>query len=78
MQAKFDHEKIARQRAEVKLLGVEKEKSELSVDLTQLQQQVGTLKSDLRMEIEKVGIIIYGSVMSGRSQYSSLFLCVLP
>ena len=57
MQTKFDQEKAARQRAEAKLLEVEKEKSELSVDLTQLKQQVTGLKNDLRMEIEKVMVV---------------------
>ena len=38
----------------MKLLEVEKTKSELSVDLSQLKQQVYVLKTDLGSEIEKV------------------------
>ena len=57
IRTKFDQEKAARQRAEAKLLEVEKEKSELSVDLTQLRQQVTGLKNDLHMEIEKVAVV---------------------
>ena len=45
---------MLRESAETKLLEVEKTKSELSVDLSQLKGQVGALKTDLHAEIEKV------------------------
>ena len=45
-----------RQTAQAALLDTEKKKSELSVDLAQLQHQVAALKADLRSEIEKVHI----------------------
>ena len=54
IQNKLESEKISRQRAEQKLLETEKKKSELSVDLSQLQSQTQALKQELKMEIEKV------------------------
>lgn len=54
IQKKLETEKGVRQRAEQKLLETEKKKSELSVDLGQLQSQSQTLRQDLKMEIEKV------------------------
>ncbi|KAI0232790.1 hypothetical protein LSAT2_016895 [Lamellibrachia satsuma] len=50
---KYEQQRVSREGAEIKLLEVEKTKSELSVDLSQLKQQVHALKTDLRSEIEK-------------------------
>ena len=58
LQKKYENERLARQRAEETLLETEKKKSELSVDLTQLNSMTDTLKADLRMEIEKVLLIL--------------------
>ena len=54
MQQSLNYEKESRQRAEGKLLDVEKKKSEQAVDLGQLQSQVQAMETELRAEREKV------------------------
>ena len=49
----MESEKEARHEAEQKLLEVEKEKGEMSVDITQLQQQVAALKQEVEAEAVK-------------------------
>ena len=57
LQGKYEQQRVLRESAETKLLEVEKTKSELSVDLSQLKGQVGVLKTDLHAEIEKVSAV---------------------
>ncbi len=54
MQSKMENEKRSRQQAESKLLEMEKQNSEISVDISQLHQQVAALKTDVRNENDKV------------------------
>lgn len=56
VQAKMESEKEGRRRAEARLLDVEKKKTELSVDLSQFQQQVSSLRQELKAEIDKVSV----------------------
>ena len=65
LQGKYEQQRVLRESAETKLLEVEKTKSELSVDLSQLKQQVGVLKTDLHAEIEKVSEVkqVIGSIV---------------
>ncbi|XP_064626393.1 rho-associated protein kinase 2-like isoform X3 [Lineus longissimus] len=53
MQIKYDQEKTSRQRAESRLLEIEKKKSEMSVDFGQMQQRLTGLQGELLAEIEK-------------------------
>lgn len=69
IQNKLDHEQVARQRAETRLLDTEKEKSELSVDLGQLKQQLNTIQRELRAENEKVCIWL---------RYHLTLSCIIP
>ena len=78
LQKKYENERLARQRAEETLLETEKKKSELSVDLTQLNSMTDTLKADLRMEIEKVWAWWFGvwlSVWGARSELGISRFC---
>ncbi len=54
IQIKLDVERRDRSSLEERLLESEKMKNELSVDMSQLQSQITSLKSDLRNENEKV------------------------
>ena len=60
MTTKLEGERIARQRAESRLLETEKKKSEQSVDLGQLESQVNTFKQDLKCEVDKVSSTVGG------------------
>ncbi|XP_067678854.1 rho-associated protein kinase 2-like [Haliotis asinina] len=53
MQSKLDHERVVRQNMEQRCLESEKRNSELTVDLTQLQQRITSLQAELRTETEK-------------------------
>lgn len=54
MNAKLETEKSMRHKVEARLLDSEKKNSEMSVDLMQLQKQVGDLQKQLQAEMEKV------------------------
>ncbi len=55
VQSRLDQERRDRQLLETRLLDATKSKNELSVDLSQLQQQVDAARAELAMEKDKVG-----------------------
>ncbi len=57
IQIKLDIERRDRSSLEERLLEAEKRKNEMSVDMSQLQSQITSLKSDLRNENEKVSTV---------------------
>ena len=54
MQLKLEQERGLRQKADARILEVEKRNSEMTFDLTQLQQRIAQLQDELRQENEKV------------------------
>ncbi|XP_041359873.1 rho-associated protein kinase 2-like [Gigantopelta aegis] len=53
MQLKLEQERSLRQKADARILEVEKRNSEMTFDLTQLQQRIAQLQDELRRENEK-------------------------